>query len=188
MDIELTVQASYDDGYSFGASYNPGVSDYRTANTMLLNWWNATTLFSFLRFSAVSIPKDAQIISASITLSHSGGFGEVHVYIKCEDEDDSLDLQDPNTLIDNRNMTTASVTWNVTGGGTGDYTSPDISDLITEVTGRAGWVSGNHLSIIMEDFQTDIHNNFHTVDGAATPGKLNVSYISPGQIIGGGII
>lgn len=189
VDVDISeeqVGASYDDGWSFNGSYTNG-GDRRTTTVMAVNSSNASPVFSLVRFTTVPIPQGSTIDSATVaywTIGAPEHDPEVTLY--CEDIDTSLDLQNPNPLIDNRDLTTASFAWSDTNLG-GGFTNPPvtITSLVQEVISRGGWVSGNALSVIGDDTQASVFYyaaTFENAPGAAA--KLNVSYTEAGgQVI-----
>ncbi len=103
------------------------------------------------RFTSVSIPKNSHIIAADIQL-YSSGFphaaaDDPNFSIYAEAADNSVDFS-TNPDIVARSLTTANVAWSATNIGTGYFTSPDITAVIQEMVNRAGWASGNALTII----------------------------------------
>lgn len=191
VDVDISeeqVGAGFDDGYSYNGSYTNG-DDRRLRTSAFMNFNDANSLFSLFRFTTVPIPQGANITFAEfIPWTLSAPLDDPEVTLYCEDIDNSPDLQDPNPLIDNRTLTTASFAWSDTDLGAG-FTNPTvgpITSLIQEVVSRGGWLSDNALSVIGDDTQSAKAYQAATYENVpAATAKLNVSYdeVSRGQII-----
>lgn len=136
---------------------------------------------SAVRFASVAIPKNAIITRAYIEL-YAEGAGATTVCnanIDGEDADNALIFSD---IVDYaaRTRTTAAVPWAAIGAWVDgvQYNTPDIKTVIQEIVNRAGWVSGNHLVIFIDDnvSDNDAHRHYTSVTGTHTPAKLVVEY------------
>ena len=112
---------------------------------------NAIRSIGAFRFVNVVIPQGATIDSAVLTLETSaGGDLDPALDIHGDDADDSASFVATPSIV-SRTFTTASVA--VTDPiSAGQWTSPDISDVLQEIVDRAGWASGNAMTIILNGY------------------------------------
>ena len=110
-----------------------------------------------IRFTSVSIPQGATISSAYIQFqADEANSGAVTVTIQADDVDNSAAFVEANGSYDvsGRTKTTASVNWspadwvNIGDAGAAQKTG-NIKTIIQEIIDRAGWSSGNALTIII---------------------------------------
>lgn len=108
-----------------------------------------------LRFTGVTIPNGAAINSAYIQFTcdetNSGG---TSLTFKGEDEDNASAYSSSNGNVSGRITTTASVGWNPNvwssiGAATNNERSPDLKTIVSEITSRVGWSSGNAMSFVI---------------------------------------
>ena len=130
------------------------------------------------RFTSVAVPKDAQIITATLQLRPvSASFDDANFDIHAEDVDDAVDFA-ANADVTNRVLTTASVAWVADGLGTNFVSSPELKTVIQEIVDRASWASGNDLMIICKG-KTDVTkiliSHAHDAD-APNAAKLDITY------------
>lgn len=104
-----------------------------------------------LYFQDVNIPQGATITSASIELNSwnsQSGSGSVKIY--AEDIDNSSSISTSDDDISDRTKTTEYVTWSLGSWGYDvDYSTPDLSDVVQEVTDRTNWQSGNDMTFMI---------------------------------------
>jgi len=106
---------------------------------------------SFLRFQNVTIPKGAYIISAKLKIyAHEDESAEAKITIFAENADNSAAFT-ANEALNTRTWTTDSLKWNITENWTmwQAYSSPNFSNIVQKVIDRAGWTSGNALTIFV---------------------------------------
>src|SRR5690606_9251177 len=105
---------------------------------------------SAFRFTNVDIPPQADILSAQIQFrSRRDDSSDLDLVFNSHLHNNSAALNSNDNNISNRTLSTSSVTWSLGPWSNGeDYLSPDLSPLIREVVGQAGWASGNALGII----------------------------------------
>ena len=114
---------------------------------------------SGIRFLDITVPKGDIIIAAYLTLkcSYSRDLTIVKCRISAEKEDNPATFADNKATFDTRwaNRTTERVDWDNIGAWVQNtsYNSPDIKDVIQEITDRPGWASGQALVIFWEDFE-----------------------------------
>tara|TARA_R110000824_G_scaffold82768_10_gene207479 strand:- start:1443 stop:2075 length:633 start_codon:yes stop_codon:yes gene_type:complete len=137
---------------------------------------------SFFRFASVEVFKDATITEATLELiMASGASYSFDMAVKGEDVDDSVQYTGSSDASSAAN-TTASVTWTGSGSWAADEVvqSPDIKTIITEITGRSGWSSGNALTLRL--FYTGLSGqdesySFKTYDSSSSvAAKLTIKY------------
>lgn len=103
-----------------------------------------------MRFQNLPIPKDATITSAFIEVNAStSNSGPTLFTIIGENSDDAVTFTETFRNISSRPQTTARVAWDPLVWDTQNplHQTPDISEIIREITSRAGWASGNDLVI-----------------------------------------
>lgn len=141
-----------------------------------------------LRFLNVTIPKDATILTAKLSLKATNGNAQTTCSVKiyAEDADDAATFS-TEANFDGRSKTpVAGHAWTNIGEWVNDtwYDSPEIVQAIQDVVNRAGWVSGQALAILIFDDSSDeaAARFFHSFDeeeaGAA---KLIVTYSVGGK-------
>ena len=149
-ELTVYITASADDQYV----NNTGIfgNDFIYAGDYSTSYYD---YYSVLRFLSVAIPQGATIDSAYLHLRAEGTNGSATFYtkIKGEDVDDSAALS-TQANADGRDRTSASVDWDLAAWNTATwYTSPDIKSIIQEIVDRAGWSSGNDLTLFWGDDQ-----------------------------------
>lgn len=105
-----------------------------------------------IRFTSVSVPKGATINSAYLTfIAEANNSGSASFTIKGEATDDASSFSIVNWNITGRGTTSASVAWSGVPDWTAgsSYQSPNIASIISELTSRSGWASGNDIAIIV---------------------------------------
>lgn len=145
--VDVVVSAGADDGFYHGSFVNNGAS-------LAVGDNGGTKTGSFMRFLNVTIPQGATITSAVLSLTAdllTGAIGNVDTKVRAVAADNAVaptDTTTYNALV----RTTASVNFDPTSWDLGtNYNSPDIATVVQEVISRAGWVSGNALTIMWED-------------------------------------
>jgi len=140
-----------------------------------------------LRFTSVPVPQGASISSSELNIrsyyssSYDALTGNLNLKIHAEDTDDAPSLSSSNSSISNKTRTTAAVDWDITSTWSTDtyYPSPDIKSVIQEIVNRAGWSSGNDITIILKDDGTSAGTtrNINEYSWSSTnANKLDISY------------
>jgi len=132
-------------------AYEKGTTMYPTGNILVVGKSGSTTYRSGYAFTGVEIPKGAIIISAKLKLPYNWRSGATaNTILYGEAIDNSGQFTTTASNITKRQKTTASIAWNSLPSATwGNFiTSPDISGIVREVTGRSGWKAGNSLTIL----------------------------------------
>jgi len=107
-----------------------------------------------IRFSAVAIPHGATIDSAHLVATSASSFTQDTVNSMIQGEYvDSAAAFSTVANYQGRTRTPTAVAWNGIEHWTmgTQYSSPDISEVIEEIVGRAGWVSGNNMVLFWDD-------------------------------------
>ena len=139
---ELNDADEVDNGTGFSATTNT-VSAVGSSNAGIRK--NAG-----FRFENVTVPQGAVVSAANIQGAVTSiAVDDPELDIHAEAIDNSQNFSD-NPDVTSRARTTASVSWSARGLGTGYKTSPDIAAVVQEVLDRAGWVSGNAMTIIFK--------------------------------------
>ena len=108
-----------------------------------------------LRYTGVTIPNGATINNAYIQFTcdetNSGG---TSLTFKGEDEDNASAYSSSNGNVSGRTTTTAAVGWNPSawtsiGTASNNERSPDLKTIVSEITSRVGWSSGNAMSFVI---------------------------------------
>jgi type IV pilus assembly protein PilY1 len=112
--------------------------------------------FVGLRFNGITIPQGSVINYAHIEFVSSGNNADVgKIKIRGHAHDNAPTFTTSYHNIYNRHLTTATseyLFWSSIPAWTAGehYISADISNIVQEIIGRAGWLSGNSLAITME--------------------------------------
>lgn len=151
LNLQVSANADdaheHDDGTSFSSSSNNVNVRAHTSGGTRYN--------GGARFTNVTVPNGATITAASLTVDRATGFdteNDILVDILGEDVDNSVNFS-TNPDVTSRVRTTASVFWSKTDIVDGEV-SPDISAVIQEIVDRAGWASGNALTILIDGRST----------------------------------
>lgn len=146
---------------------------------------------SYLRFQNVAVPQGATINTATLTVNVVAGSSSPN--------NDTVDYDIWGLAADNHaaptsasdgndsNHTSAEVSqgFSITGDGSTEvFTSLDISTIISEITSRAGWTSGNALIIVSQfytNFGSDEYRNvrqynYFQNNPSAQKTKLTINY------------
>lgn len=139
-EINIQVDRSRDDAEQDGGSMNRTSSD--------LDFGDKTIGMCFRN---VNVPQGAEIEEAYFTLvSASSGSDATSLTLYGHDANNAGSPGTGNNNLTNRNATTATATWLVpywSASGV-QHQSPDISNIVQEITSRGGWNSGNRMVIL----------------------------------------
>lgn len=105
-----------------------------------------------MRWTDISIPKNATIDSAYLALWGRGIYGVIpETFIEGEDADNAITFSTVDDYKD-RDRTSAVVSWTPSEWLLSNWnTSSDIKSVIQEIVNRTGWVSGNALVLFWRD-------------------------------------
>jgi hypothetical protein len=149
-----------------------------------------------LRFQNVNIPQGTIITNAYLefTNENNDDSGVCEWVITGQAADNPIGFDDTMDNISDRPRTGQSVTWTTSAPAWVDdqkYTSPDISSVIQEIVGRAGWNAGNNLVLIIDSPAELAKREVFSYDGAyddpADNGKEPKLYIEYGNETGGDV-
>ncbi len=137
------------------------------------------------RFNDIAIPQGATITTAYLVLTQYTSYASAQPILKvaAQDIDDSPTFSSGNGPMDRSGqLTTAQIDW-TPAAGTSDvqFQSPDITSVVQEVINRAGWVSGNSLSIILAPNEAAVDHRRRSWAYDGSPPKaaqLILDYIS----------
>lgn len=137
-----------DDGYWY-------TGDYFAMNTtyLIIGQVGGGTYDSFIRFRNITIPKGATIVSAIVRFVSYENAAVAGAKSKCyfNDVDDAV-APTSHTQADALALT-AAVDWGVTTqwqiGST--YDTPDLTAILQTIVDRAGWVSGNDVTVVIKN-------------------------------------
>lgn len=125
-----------------------------------------------LRFTDITIPKGHAITSAYLELTASYSYyqdNEASVTITAQDHDNPPAFESNNKNITNRASIALSEYWGFTPWSSGEiYRSEDLKLIISALTSRANWQSGNSIVLKLTDINgSRIAIASHSLDGAA---------------------
>jgi hypothetical protein len=106
-----------------------------------------------LRFANLAIPKGATITSAYVQFTTDEvSTGAVSLTIRAEASDSAPTYQATSGNLTSRTLGSASVPWtpadwSTVGAAGAAQRTPDLSAMVGEVVGRAGWASGNAVAL-----------------------------------------
>jgi hypothetical protein len=131
------------------------------------------------RFNGVEIPQGATITSTYIQFTADENQSSTSsLLIHGEAVDNSVAFSNSNNDLSNRTKTTAQVNWaaaNWSNNSAGtDEQTVDLSNIITEITSRAGWQMGNALTILIEGSGT--RSAYSRDEDVAKSAKLHIQY------------
>ncbi len=184
--LNLQVNASGNDG----SIDNTALSPQLTANLVNIGNVNGNSSSTAgFRFTSATVPQGATITSATLTLygysSYSTG-STISAIAACEDVDNSSAFTtssgDFNTT--NRPRTTAtSASKDIKSVTAGVAYTWDISTSVQEVVDRAGWSSGNAISVFVDNdgSASNEWQDFEAYDHNSTlAAKLDITYTTGG--------
>lgn len=149
---------------------------------------NGGYIYAGLRFLNITIPKGVTITSAKIThLAYVNKSGACSVTVYGDDVDSAAAFADN---VANRpqgkTRTTAAVAWSIPAWTSGElYDSPDLKTIVQEIIDRAGWASGNNMSLMyIEDGLSSDFRRFRAYDNTTTDcALLTIEYSTPSSSI-----
>lgn len=140
-----TMEDCYDENTGSRIGYRVGKDD-------------GTNLNGALRFVYVNIPKDATIVSATLSLVvgyRNGSNTDISFEVFGIDEDNTGDFGGANPM--GRSATTAKKYYK----GNIDNTrfDVDVKAIVQEITTRGSWASGNAMGFTVRNYQSETPNN-----------------------------
>lgn len=171
----VAVAANADDGGWYGANFNTFNATFGRSG--------GNTFHSFFRFTSVTIPNGATIVSAKLqfraatTLTGATCNAKIH----CEASDNPAA---PTTAADaNGRSLTTGTNWDSVESWTSGtwYDSPDITDEVQAVVDRENWQQDNAMVIFVKDntsSSTAYRESSVREGGASYGAKLVVTFYS----------
>ncbi len=134
-----------------------------------------------LRYSGVSIPQGATIISAHLRLrATSNGSGSTTIAIAGEDVDNAPGFTTDKKDISDRGLTTA-VNWTTSDWIDEQYyETADIKTVLQAIVNRAGWSAGNAMALILQHTGGTAKAAYTRDAAALSAAQLIVSYTTDG--------
>lgn len=141
-----------------------------------------------MRFTNVTVPKDAYIVNAYIQFTVDElDNGQTDLVLLAEASDNAAAFTATNQNLSGRAATAATVNWDdvdawTTVGDAGKaQKTPNLASLVSEVTQRSGWQSGNAMVFIVDG---DGERSAESYDGDANAApKLVIEYIPTKSIV-----
>lgn len=130
-----------------------------------------------MRFQNVAVPRGAVITAATLTFTvDESTSGTTSLSIRGQNIDDAPTFTTGSRNLSNRSLTAASVAWSPSAWSTTGQTkvSPNIAAVISEITGRSGWASGNDLVIVITGSGSRVAEAYDGVAAAAP--LLHIEY------------
>ncbi len=131
-----------------------------------------------MRFTNLSIPQGASIISSSIEFEvDEAKTAQTSVVIRGEASNNALTFSTSNANISSRPKTVSQISWNnIPGWPTvnAKQQSPDISSVIQEIVNRPGWQTGNAIGLYIDGTGKRTAESYNGEPAAAA--KLTVQY------------
>jgi cellulose 1,4-beta-cellobiosidase len=159
-----------------------------TGTQTILRTGSGNLVYWACRFQNVTIPAGATISAASLSVFvPTGGSTNTVATIHGNLTANPSTLSSSTHYISGLAQTTNSASWTGTGTANAWNNSPDISAIITELIGQAGWASGNAmLFILLAGNATGF--TIEDYDGSSSEAaELSITYTTssaPGQVTG----
>ncbi len=167
-----SITATANDGNRFGSTWDLYAYNY-------LGTSGGSSLDCYFRFTNVTIPKDATITSASLTLKAGGtSSGSVVCNIGVSAED-SASMPSSVANANGRGYAGSPSSWtipNVSAGST--YASQDFASSVQDLVNRSGWASGNNLLVMVRNNGSSVYRTFNSYDNGYGS-SLSISYTDP---------
>jgi len=123
--------------------------------------YSETSQIVGIRFDKLSIPKNATITRAYLQFRvDENSSGDVPLTIHGQAVNNATTFNNTSFNISSREKTSASVewnpaAWNLIGEVNNSQRTPELNNVIQEITSRSGWVSGNALAFIISGNSLD---------------------------------
>lgn len=170
-----------DDGYS-----GSGGQFDATGNDVLIGTISTVGANAFYRFTSVTIPQGATILSAKLTFQASATQSGVTVNTKifCNAADNAT-APTSNATHAAKTRTTAFAAYSPAAQTLDSfYDSADFTTAVQEVINRAGWVSGNALMVLIDNNAST--NNAIRYAGSYERNSSNAALLTLTYVGGGG--
>lgn len=136
-----------------------------------------------LRFNNIKVPKNTNIVSASIQFRADEPNSEATNLVLRAQTADNPGTFTTNDKISTRALTADSVRWtNIPAWVTGDrgaaQKTPELKSLVQAVVNRSGWNSGNSLVFVIKGDGKRVADSFDDSEAARKPAELSIVYFS----------
>ena len=141
----------------------------------------ASGSYAAFRFENVTVPAGATISAASLSLWATNAKA-VDSVIHGNKTANPVTLSTTTSYISGLAATTASVTWSATLTSGAFNASPDITSIISELIGQAGWASGNAMLFVFTNSETMANAvDIEMYDGSPSEAaELSITYTTSG--------
>lgn len=163
---------------STGGTPDIASSDYEIVND------GATTQQIGFRFQNVTIPNGYTIQAAYLRFvgdeSQAAGTENADIYGEAADNSSTFSTAANN--LTGRTKTTAKIDWDGLAASVPGtlVTTPDIKTIIQEIVNRAGWTSGNAMSLIIAPGGSNATRTYESYDGQVySAAMLHIEYTAP---------
>ncbi len=131
-----------------------------------------------MRFQNLNLPQGADLTKAYLRFTAKDAkSGTCNLTFYGQDENDAGTFTSTSYNISGRTKTTASVGWSPSAWTHRYvYDTPDISSVLEEIVGRAGWVSGNDIALIVTGPDNHERRTFSREGQAASAPVLLIEY------------
>lgn len=179
--LDIAVNSSTDDAEENASTGAMSL----TSNDLEMPWDGAKRQQMGMRFQNVTIPSGVTITKAYIqfTADRADAGGVVNLTVKGQKATAPVLFSTTSYDISSRARTTANVnwlpsSWTTAGESGASQRTPDLSVILQELIGQAGWASGNPVVLIIEDNSGDnrAFRAARTFDGSSGAPVLHVEY------------
>jgi len=170
--IDQKVLSGNDDGedhIAYGEAADDG-AEGRDSTDLEMPWEGDVGSSSYqvigLRFADMMVPKGMQIIRAFVQFTGDNNDndklvgGPVNLIINGLLQSDTNELGDGENFSEREPKTAAEVSWTdipewTSGQATVESRTPDITNIVEEITGQDSWAQGNALMLFLRDDETN---------------------------------
>ncbi len=173
--LDRAVAASSDDAEETSAT---GKMDLTSSDLELVTDGTVVQTVG-LRFTSIPIPRGATVTNAYVQFeTDETSSAATPLLVRGQAADNATTFTTATSNISSRPRTAAGVSWSPAAWPTRqvagpDQRTPDLSSVLTEITGRPGWTAGNSLALIVTGSGSRVAEAF---DGTRAP-VLHVDYV-----------
>lgn len=139
--VNENIAAGADDVFS--VNYGSSFVSLAYSNTMIIVQVGFPNMIGGLRFQTIAIPSGATVNSATLTVRGiSSTSPNINIY--GNDVDDAAAWANPGNRVQNITKTTAVT--NISSFNASADNNLDVTSIVAEILGRAGWVSNNDVA------------------------------------------
>lgn len=140
---ELSISGTDRDGMQTATSVE------RATGYVFVGKHNIGSVYNSCFQFKLNVDQGTTISSSFLNLYAGTSTGDFDMTVTGEDIDTAVAITESANDITGRTRTTASADWTAPTGTGGRKESPELSAIIQEVVDRAGWQSGNFISILV---------------------------------------